>query len=143
MAEKDSTLDWTGTDKSDHMLTPEAEIIPEGRAQGSRLPTSVQHDFIDATPHQEKYRLFADSSVQDRFGDQRFSHQRENFSSPVFTKGQVPMDVEGASILQGISQGPQWTNAMPSGGMRVNPWKVRTGTEDPIECNGHARSLPG
>ncbi|VDI02778.1 Hypothetical predicted protein [Mytilus galloprovincialis] len=28
---------------------------------------------------------------------------------------------------------------MPSGGMRVNPWKVRTGTEDPIECNGHAR----
>ncbi|CAG2215489.1 unnamed protein product [Mytilus edulis] len=204
MAEKDSTLDWTGTDKSDHLLTPEAELIPEGRAQGSRLPTSVQHDFIDATPSGEvqvrvKMRderqvmgnirpnknadnlilmeepinggaasgdgtaagsvtrectvnqqvshgrgdkfsgYFADSSVQDRFGDQRFSHQRENFSSPVFTKGQVPMDVEGASILQGISQGPQWTNAMPSGGMRVNPWKVRTGTEDPIECNGHAR----
>ncbi|VDH97314.1 Hypothetical predicted protein [Mytilus galloprovincialis] len=161
MAEKDSTLDWTGTDKSDHMLTPEAELIPEGRAQGSRLPTSVQHDFIDATPSGEvqmrvKMRderqvmgnirpnknadnlilmeepinggaasgdgtaagsvtrectvnqqvshgrgdkfsgYFADSSVQDRFGDQRFSHQRENFSSPVFIKGQVPMDVEGA-----------------------------------------------
>ncbi|CAG2249553.1 unnamed protein product [Mytilus edulis] len=43
--EKDSTLDWTSTDKSDHLLTPEAELIPEGRAQGSRLPTSVQHDF--------------------------------------------------------------------------------------------------
>ncbi|CAG2194869.1 unnamed protein product [Mytilus edulis] len=164
MAEKDNTLDWTGTDKSDHLLTPEAELIPEGRAQGSRLPTSVQHDFIDATPSGEVQEpinggaasgdgtaagsvtrectvnqqvshgrgdkfsgYFADSSVQDRFGDQRFSHQRENFSSPVFTKGQVPMDVEGASILQGISQGPQWTNAMPSGGMRVNPWKVRTG----------------
>ncbi|CAC5405166.1 unnamed protein product [Mytilus coruscus] len=27
---------------------------------------------------------------------------------------------------------------MPSGGMRVNPWKVCTGTEDPRECNGHA-----
>ncbi|CAG2256434.1 CTBP [Mytilus edulis] len=178
--------------------------IQKGVTSGSRLPTSVQHDFIDATPSGEvqvwvKMRderqvmgnirpnknadnlilmeepinggaasgdgtaagsvtrectvnqqvshgrgdkfsgYFADSSVQDRFGDQRFSHQRENFSSPVFTKGQVPMDVEGASILQGISQGPQWTNAMPSGGMRVNPWKVRTGTEDPIECNGHAR----
>ncbi|VDI65633.1 Hypothetical predicted protein, partial [Mytilus galloprovincialis] len=46
--EKDNTLDWTGTDKSDHLLTPEAELMqnnPEGRAHGSRLPTSVQHDF--------------------------------------------------------------------------------------------------
>ncbi|CAC5380886.1 unnamed protein product [Mytilus coruscus] len=57
---------------------------------------------------------FADSSVQERFGDQCFSHQRENFSSPVFTKSHV----EGANVLQGISHGPQWTNAMPSGGMQ-------------------------
>ncbi|CAC5405180.1 unnamed protein product [Mytilus coruscus] len=144
MAEKENTLDSTGTEKSDHLLTPEAELMSEGRAQGSRLPTSVQHDFMDATPSGEvqvrvKKRdgsgrderqvmgnirpnksaddlilieepnggaasgdrtaagsvarectvnqhvshgrgdtfsgYFADSSVQERFGDQRFSHQ--------------------------------------------------------------------
>ncbi|CAC5376182.1 unnamed protein product [Mytilus coruscus] len=161
MAEKENTLDWTDTDKSDNLLTPEAELMSEGHAQRSRLPTSAQHENLMAGRLQEiepplvqwlasalsisRGRgdtfsgYFADSSVQERFGDQRFSHQRENFSSPGFTKGQVPMDVEGASFLQGISHGPQWTNAMPSGGMRVNPWKVCTGTEDPRECNGHAR----
>ncbi|CAC5376440.1 unnamed protein product [Mytilus coruscus] len=106
MAEKENTLDWTGTDKSDHLLTPEVELMSEGPPQGSRLPTSVQHDFMDATPSGE---------------------------------GQVSMDVEGARFLQGVSHGPQWTNAMPFGGMRVNPWKVCTGTEDPRECNGHVR----
>ncbi|CAC5405167.1 unnamed protein product [Mytilus coruscus] len=48
MAEKENTLDWTSTDNSDHLLTPETELMSEGRAQGSRLPTSVQHDFMDA-----------------------------------------------------------------------------------------------
>ncbi|CAG2241066.1 unnamed protein product [Mytilus edulis] len=54
--EKDSTLDWTGTDKSDHLLTPEAELIPEGACPGSDSP-HLYSMILLALPHQEKYKV--------------------------------------------------------------------------------------
>ena len=72
-----------------------------------------------------------------------------------FTEGLEPKDIREASEPQGISHGfnpypmPMGVRAgerpvsMTSGGTRFIPWKVRTGTEVPTMCNGHAREPSG
>ncbi|CAG2220463.1 unnamed protein product [Mytilus edulis] len=59
--------------------------------------------------------------------------------SPSRSEERAPKDFTGVEVLQEVSQGPKWTHTVPSEGMRGNPWKIHTGTEDPRECTGHAR----
>ena len=95
---------------------------------------------------------YVESAKVDR---QRLSHGRGDtalYTRPNFTSGQDPKDTrEVDQLQQGISHGsfsfPTSVGArlgeqpvtMPSGGMRVTPWKVRTGTETSTMCNGRER----
>ncbi|CAG2208750.1 unnamed protein product [Mytilus edulis] len=74
--------------------------------------------------------------------NQRLTRQRASFPrfySPSRSEERAPKDFTGVEVLQEVSQGPKWTHTVPSEGMRGNPWKIHTGTEDPRECTGHAR----
>ncbi|CAG2208745.1 unnamed protein product [Mytilus edulis] len=74
--------------------------------------------------------------------NQRLTGQRASFPrlySPSRSEERATKDLTGVKVLQKVSQGPKWTHTVPSEGMRGNPWKIHTGTEDHRECTGHAQ----
>ncbi|CAG2208723.1 unnamed protein product [Mytilus edulis] len=65
--------------------------------------------------------------------------EQEPFQTLDISEVEKQIRESGVEVLQEVSQDPKWTHTVPSEGMRGNPWKINTGTEDHRECTGHAR----
>ncbi|CAG2217067.1 unnamed protein product [Mytilus edulis] len=117
---------------------------PTGRAvYGDKVAAGLV--ARERTINQQVSHGRGDIHINTGIGDvenQRLTRQRApfpRFYSPSRSEERAPKDFTGVEVLQEVSQGPKWTHTVPSEGMRGNPWKIHTGTEDPRECTGHAR----
>ncbi|CAG2233866.1 unnamed protein product [Mytilus edulis] len=147
--EQRSIYDQPGTSyentRTDHYNEDLIQINePTGRAvYGDKTAAGLV--ARERTINQQVSHGRGDIHINTGIGDvenQRLTRQRApfpRFYSPSRSEERAPKDFTGVEVLQEVSQGPKWTHTVPSEGMRGNPWKIHTGTEDPRECTGHAR----